>query len=204
VDPLTRVTTQFASEPKALCPCPVQGLLLGISGCSCNSEKGAYETVFRACCSGDAEWLAEVLQERQQGVSGLLTRAIISGQPGAVEMLLRAGVDIGNEPELDGWSALTYAAASVDCRILGVLLSHENTRSVLDHRDKDGCTALWWANCLGRREAAGILIQAGADVDLRSFHETRVWKTVSQAGREDFDQMIGVGWPSDAGLACRV
>jgi hypothetical protein len=116
----------------------------------------------------------------------------VSGQPGAVEMLLRAGLDISNEPELDGWSPLTCAALHVDHRVLGVLLSDEGTRSLLHRRDKDGCTALWWANCLGRREAAEMLMRAGADMNLRSLQDTCVWKAVSQAGREVYRQRIGV------------
>jgi ankyrin repeat protein len=151
-----------------------------------------YEAVIRASCSGDAEWLAEVLEEYQQKASGLLTRAVVSGQPGAVEMLLRAGLDIAKEPELDGWSPLTCAAVRIDCRVLGVLLSHEGARSVLDHRDKDGCTALWWANCLGRSDAVEMLTRAGADTKLQSLSDTRVWKTVSQGGREVYHQRIGV------------
>jgi hypothetical protein len=107
--------------------------------------------------------LAEVQQERG-GVTGLLTRAIISGQPGAVWMLLRAGVDIKREPEIGGWSPLTYAAVNIDCRVLGVLLSHEGTRSVLDHRDENGCTfggrTVWVAGkrlrCCSRQEPIRI------------------------------------------------
>jgi ankyrin repeat protein len=122
---------------------------------------------------------------------GLLSRAIVSGQPVAVDMLLRAGLDIGKEPELDGWSALTYAAVNMDCRVLGVLLSHEGTRSVLDYRDGDGCTALWWANCLGRREAVGMLMRAGASY-IRSLHDTCVWKGGSREEPKEFRHRIGV------------
>jgi ankyrin repeat protein len=176
-------------------------LVLGSSESSDREDNDAHEAIFRACCSGDADWLAEVLQERQQGVSGLLTRAIVSGQAGAVEMLLRAGLNIGKEPELDGWGPLTYAAVNMDCRVLGVLLSHEGTRPVLDYRGKNGCTALWWANCLGRREAVGLLIRAGADIKLRSTYDTCVWKAVSRAGREEFHHQIGVSRRSDIALA---
>jgi hypothetical protein len=156
-----------------------------------DTNEDVHEAVFRACCSGDFNWLREVLQGRR-GVPGLLTRAIVSGQPVAVEMLLRAGFELGKEPELNGWSALTCAAINTDCRVLSVLLSDEGTRSLLDHRDADGCTALWWANCLGRRKAAEMLMRAGADVRLRSRWDTRVWKTLSQTGQDEYHHRIGV------------
>jgi hypothetical protein len=178
-------------KPDAYPPRPVQSYILGSDGGWFDTNEGVYEAVFRACCSGDAEWLREVLQERE-AVSGLLTRAIVSGQPGAVEMLLRAGLDLGKEPDLENWSALTYAAVNMDCRVLGVLLSDEGTRSLLDHRDADGCTALWWANCLGRREAAGMLMRAGAKIELQNHYDTCVWKTVSPGGREEYHHRIGV------------
>jgi ankyrin repeat protein len=172
---------------------------MGVEGSSSEKALVAYEAAFRACSSGDAQWLREVLQE-QQRISGLLTRAIVSGQPGAVEMLLRAGSRLWWEPDVDGWSPLTFAAVNMDCRVLGILLSREGTGSVLDARDRDGCTALWWANCLGRHEAVGMLIRAGANNDLRSACGTCVWKAVSLSGEEVYRHGIGVSFGPDTGL----
>jgi hypothetical protein len=159
-----------------------------------------YEAVFRACSGGDTLWLSEVLREQRQGVSSLLTRAVVSGQTGAVEMLLLAGIDLGEKTGQDGWSPLTYAAANMDCGALRVLLSHPRTRLLLEHRDKDGCTALWWANCLGRKEAGRLLLLAGANKNPESIHGTRVLKTMSHGGQEVVNHTIGVSWGHGTGL----
>jgi ankyrin repeat protein len=74
----------------------------------------------------------------------------------------------------------------------------------LDQQDADGCTALWWACCLGHAEAAQLLMDRGARRDLTSDWGVSPLEVAVRAGRRECVRLFQVGrhdektfaWPS--------
>jgi ankyrin repeat protein len=91
-----------------------------------------------------------------------LLDAIRANDNDRVQNLLDEGVDPNSKDERQK-SALMYAALYAGPRVLDLLI---RAGADLNHRDKDGMTALVWA--AHSYESAKLLIEAGADINVKS------------------------------------
>jgi len=84
-----------------------------------------------------------------------------SGHVAVIQMLLDAGAD-GTLADSMGLTPLHYAAGN--SKKEGIKLLVGVAKAAVNQQDEDGCTPLHYAAYSGFRAAAGILINAGADV----------------------------------------
>jgi ankyrin repeat protein len=107
----------------------------------------------------------------------------------AVRGLMVAGADPGALNE-DGDSVLIVAIRSGREGIARVMALRESMRPMLNHRGQDGCTALWWACCLGYHSLAKALIDKGADVLIASDFGKTPLDVAIAAGRDKCAQVL--------------
>jgi ankyrin repeat protein len=87
------------------------------------------------------------------------------------------------------------AALGVRVDVLRRLIEHgaRTGGANLDQQDADGCTALWWACCLGHAEAARLLMDSGARQDVASDWGVSPLKVAVRAGRRECVRLLKVG-----------
>ena len=129
------------------------------------------EMLSLACRQGKQD-IVELLLEsganvnhRNKAGNTPLLEACSQGHVEAVHMLLDrgAGIDTPTETTLD--SALTWACTLGNEHIVELLLS-KNTN--VEHRTKDGCTALMFASLAGHVEVARMLFDDRAEINVES------------------------------------
>ncbi|MFG6449108.1 ankyrin repeat domain-containing protein [Roseateles sp. BYS180W] len=114
-----------------------------------------------------------------------LMLAAIKGQLGWCQALVQRGAPV-NEP---GWNALHYAASGPSHEVVAWLLKQGAT---VDARAPNGNTALMMALGYGSISAAELLLQAGADPELRNDKGLNTWDYARMAGREDMVRRLGL------------
>lgn len=106
--------------------------------------------------------------------------------PRQVKLALANGVNV-NERDADGRTALMWAARNNFADIAELLLDHG---ADVDAKDKEGMTAARWAvfgitNRYGSREALGLLVARGADIENAQTHQTTILKYAKNSGWHD-------------------
>ena len=81
-----------------------------------------------------------------------------------VAFLLQAGANIEARSGDSDWTPLTSAVYHSQPAVVGVLLDHG---AVVDVRDRDQRTPLWWAAGVGHVDAAALLLAKGADANAK-------------------------------------
>ena len=103
------------------------------------------------------------------GLSPLQTALIYNAKVGAIGWLLDAGANPA-QAATSGFTAL-HMAASQRPDVLNILIDH--VPSAIDVTDTEGQTALHFAAFHGKPEAVGILLAAGAAVDVRTANHAK-------------------------------
>jgi hypothetical protein len=130
---------------------------------------------------------------RQSGVTPL-SAAAFHGHLPAVNFLLNHGARPG-DPNRFGWTPIMSAALGGRVDVLRRLIEHRAGAggANLDQQDADGCTALWWACCLGHAEAARLLMDRGARRDVGSDWGVSPLEVAVRAGRRECVRLFQVG-----------
>jgi uncharacterized protein len=118
-----------------------------------------------------------------------LQGACMRGNQAMVELLLEAGADAAT-PDEDGKTVLMFAAARSNVGIIRALLA--NGCGDVDARNRDGCTALWWACENGRTNAVQLLLEAGADSRIAERHGVTPLQLARTLGEESCAAVLEV------------
>lgn len=129
------------------------------------------KTVFRNDIDGLAKAIAESpegIDERDQDLRTPLMHAAIDSNESAAQVLIQGGAAV-NATDKMGFSALSYASQSYSPNIVAMLLSNG---AKVDNVDEHGNTPLFRAvfNSKGRPEVIRLLLEAGADKNLKNKH----------------------------------
>lgn len=117
-----------------------------------------------------------------------------------VRLLLEHGADVA-AVDANGWTGLMWAAACGRTEVIDLLLRHEGGRQVdVNHRSRQGVTALWLAANAGAVEAVRCLLEAGADPGSRTEFRT----AQHQAARQGQAGCVAVLKVSVLGGGCGV
>ena len=129
------------------------------------------EMLSLACRQGKQD-IVELLLEsganvnhRNKAGNTPLLEACSQGHVDAARMLLDRGANIDTPTETTLDSALTWACTLGNEQVVDLLLS-QNTD--VEHRTKDGCTALMFASLAGHIEVARMLLDHGAEINVES------------------------------------
>ena len=110
----------------------------------------------------DRAWRApHVIEHLNQLGENALMVAAIRGATDVAHLLL----DLGSEPNRQGWGALHYAATSGKVDVIKLLIEHN---AYVDAHSPNGTTALMVAARFNHRPAAAALLAFGADPTLRN------------------------------------
>ncbi|KAI9375573.1 ankyrin repeat-containing domain protein [Aspergillus egyptiacus] len=96
----------------------------------------------------------------------LILHATRKGFADVVAVLLRHGIDAGAVDEKSGRTLLSWAAGEGHVDTARVILSHMD-RDGISHVDRQGRSALSWAAANGHAATVALLIQEGAEIDVR-------------------------------------
>ena len=129
------------------------------------------EMLSLACRQGKQD-IVELLLEsganvnhRNKAGNTPLLEACSQGHVDSARMLLDRGADIDTPTETTLDSALTWACTLGNERVVDLLLT-QNTN--VEHRTKDGCTALMFASLAGHVEVARMLLDHNAEINVES------------------------------------
>lgn len=146
------------------------------------------------------EEVVEVLLERGAEVDKqdklgrtALHRAASRGHERIVARLLEAGADAGAMSEI-GWTALMTAASCGHVSIVRLLLRER--AGLVDHRDRDGASALWVACKNGKADVVKVLLlEGGATHDLPdTYFGWTPCQIVKRMGRRPCLKVLQVRW----------
>lgn len=146
------------------------------------------------------EEVVEVLLERGAEVDKqdklgrtALHRAASRGHERIVTRLLEAGADAGAMSEI-GWTALMTAASCGHVSIVRMLLRER--AGLVDHRDRDGASALWVACKNGKADVVKVLLlEGGATHDLPdTYFGWTPCQIVKRMGRRSCLKVLQVRW----------
>ncbi|MBV9613311.1 MAG: ankyrin repeat domain-containing protein [Acidobacteriaceae bacterium] len=137
----------------------VASLLIAVLLLGCTARSS--EPLAKAAATGDLKLLGKLLagaslENRQTA----LVWAARSGQPGAIELLIRAGVDPNFTWGVNGWPVLMHAIHKDQPGSVEMLLEHG---ADVNQRGGNGETPLMMAAGYGYTDIAGILLEHGAD-----------------------------------------
>eukprot|EP01041_Mallomonas_annulata_P004492 gene4491-8935_t len=137
------------------------------SGCTaliCAAHQGNIEVVQILLQAG----ARKEIKDKQKGITAVM-HAAHQGHVEVVVELVSAGCSI-NTVDKDGWSILMYAASKGRSEVVRSIISllEAETRQInLNTQSKDGVTALICAAHQNQTEIVKILLEAGADFELR-------------------------------------
>lgn len=112
---------------------------------------------------------ADVNSTTGRGRSALFSAAS-KGHEEVVAVLLRGGVSMDMAHGAGGVTALMVAAMRGHVGVIQQLAQHVGAGG-LDWKDGQGRTALYWACAFGQREAARVLLLAGADYTITDLQD---------------------------------
>jgi len=150
-----------------------------------NIRRAGYDTYFHAvpddvsldemlslACRQGKQDIVELLLEsganvnhRNKAGNTPLLEACSQGHVNAARMLLDRGADLDTPTETTLDSALTWACTLGNERVVDLLLSWNTD---VEHRTKDGCTALMFASLAGHVEVARMLLDHKAEINVES------------------------------------
>lgn len=112
-----------------------------------------------------------------------LMLAALKGLTDVCRRLIELGADV-NKP---GWAPLHYAASSGNTAVMDLLLEHH---AFIDAASPNGTTPLMMAARYGSFASTKLLLEAGADPELRNELGLSAMDFAKSVGREDVIQLI--------------
>ena len=130
-----------------------------------NIRRAGYDTYFHAVPDDVSldEMLSLACRQGKQDIVELLLES--GANVNAARMLLDRGADLDTPTETTLDSALTWACTLGNERGVELLLSWNTD---VEHRTKDGCTALMFASLAGHVEVARMLLDHNAEINVES------------------------------------
>lgn len=112
-----------------------------------------------------------------------LMMAALTGQIDLAEQLIARGADVNKT----GWTPLHYAASGGHAPIVKLLLKHH---AYIDAASPNGTTPLMMAAMYGTDTAANLLLDEGADINLRNQLTFNAADFAEQSGRDFMVELI--------------
>jgi hypothetical protein len=112
-----------------------------------------------------------------------LMLAALKGQQDLAAQLIKRGADVNKT----GWTALHYAASSAQLAIISLLIEHS---AYIAAESPNGTTPLMMAAMYGSPEAVKLLLQEGADPQLKNQQGLTALQFAQRANRPDSAEAI--------------
>ena len=128
-------------------------------------------------------WPKTQIESRNKADESPLMMAALKGQTDMVRRLIARDADV-NKP---GWAPLHYAATNGHLEVMALLLEHH---AFIDAQSPNGTTPLMMAAMYGSPQAVKLLLDAGADVNLKNQLGLSAWDFAMRAQRKDAAELI--------------
>jgi ankyrin repeat protein len=155
-------------------------------------------SIWAAASKGDVGEVRRLLDDgaviNQQSPFGFtaLWFASCLGHPPVVKLLLERGAN-PTIAEDRGSTPLMVATLKGRVEVVRVLIDHPSARATLNHRDREGRTALWWACQRGRGGVARALLESGADLTIADNDGTTPMALAKQQAPPDRNDISAEG-----------
>lgn len=133
-----------------------------------------------------AAWPGTQTEQRNDKDESVLMLAALKGHTNLVKIL----VDKGAQVNKSGWTPLHYAASGGHVDIITHLLAHQ---AHIDAESPNGTTPLMMAAMYGSPQAVKVLIQAGADLQLKNQLGLSAWDFAVRGQRQNAKELIETG-----------
>ncbi|KAJ9469582.1 putative ankyrin repeat protein L93 [Diplonema papillatum] len=133
--------------------------------------------------------LTAILELADMGLvpgSDELLKAVKAGNHKAVDLFLRAGVDVNGRHYTDGWTSLMAAADNGDVKLMTFLV---DKGARVNHKKNNGCTALMSAADLGDLASIRFLLDRGA---LPNDEAKEGWTALMYAAKHGVTQAVAM------------
>lgn len=128
-------------------------------------------------------WRRTNVEARNKADESPLMMAALKGQLDMVRRLIARDADV-NKP---GWTPLHYAATHGHLEVMALLLEHH---AFIDAQSPNGTTPLMMAAMYGTPQAVKLLLDAGADTNIKNQLGLSAWDFAQRAQRKDSADLI--------------
>jgi ankyrin repeat protein len=160
-------------DPNTVDPSGIPGLLVAINASAFNASAAL------------VQWPTTKVEVRNTADESPLMLAALKGELALCQSLIKRGADV-NKP---GWAPLHYAATGENVELVRLLLD-EN--AYIDAASPNGTTPLMMAAHYGTDAAVKLLIEAGADSQLKNDLGLSAVDFANRAGRTNTAELIAV------------
>lgn len=143
-----------------------------------------------------AGWPQTKVEARNDKDESPLMLAALKGHLALVKKLVERDADVNKT----GWTALHYAASGGHTQVIDFLL--ENS-AYIDAESPNGTTPLMMAAMYGSPESVKLLIQAGADLNVKNMVGMTALDFAVRADRQNSKELIETGLQRQAARAAR-
>ena len=143
-----------------------------------------------------AGWPQTKVEVRNDKDESPLMLAALKGHLALVKKLVERDADVNKT----GWTALHYAASGGHLQVIDFLL--ENS-AYIDAESPNGTTPLMMAAMYGSPESVKLLIQAGADLNVKNMVGMTALDFAVRADRQNSKELIETGLQRQAARAAR-
>ena len=144
-----------------------------------------------------AAWPQTKVELRNDKDESPLMLAALKGHFALVKKLVERDADVNKT----GWTALHYAASGGHVQVIDFLL--ENS-AYIDAESPNGTTPLMMAAMYGSPESVKLLIQAGADLNVKNMVGMTALDFAVRADRQNSKELIETGLQRQASRAARL
>jgi ankyrin repeat protein len=143
-----------------------------------------------------ATWPKVKTEVRNENDESALMLAALKGHVALVKLLVENDADV-NKP---GWTPLHYAATSGNVPIIELLLDNS---AYIDAESPNGSTPLMMAAMYGTPESVKVLIQAGADLNVKNQLGLTALDFAVRGNRQNAKELIETGLQREAARKAR-
>ena len=145
--------------------------------------KATQEQSFKAAAVLAAHAQTQVDPRSQRNESPLMLAAL-RGQEALVQTLVARGAEVNKT----GWTPLHYAATGGHLRVMAFLIG---AQAEVDAGSANGTTPLMMAAMYGNAASVKLLLESGADPQIRNAQQLSALDFAQRAGRTDSAALIG-------------
>ena len=144
-----------------------------------------------------AAWPQTKVESRNDKDESPLMLAALKGHLALVKKLVERDADVNKT----GWTALHYAASGGHVQVIDFLLEHS---AYIDAESPNGTTPLMMAAMYGSPESVKLLIQAGADLNVKNTVGMTALDFAVRGKRQNAKELIETGLQRQADRAARM